>query len=207
MTNRCHHTLGLLSLAIALTACGTSPPADDGDAGTIMLEDSGADTCNGPGEPYGTSMGRNFRPFTLNRCDGTSFSFYGSEGGYCESTFTVLTMAAGWCGPCIVESQQLEAEIVDGYADRGVRVVQVLIQDENYEAPSAEFCQGWVDRFGLSNPVVMDPTQITQIYFPAGSLPATLIVDREGVIRHREYGTSTGLRTITAALDALLASE
>lgn len=193
-----------------VAACGASPPpAGEPDAGPMMLVDAGPppDGCGPPSEPYGTSEGRNFRPFTLNRCDGTPFSFYGEAEGFCDASFTVLTMAAGWCGPCIVESQQLEERLVQAYADERVRVIQVLIQDDNYEAPSGAFCQSRVDRFGLTNPVLVDPEQITQVYFPAGSLPATLIVDAAGVIRHREYGTSTGLATITAALDRLLAGR
>lgn len=196
------------SLAIAglLVACG-STPAGSPDAGMITLDDAGPPACAPPAEPYGTSEGRNFRPFTLNRCDGTPFEFYGETEGYCDASFTVLTMAAGWCNPCRYETTQLQAQLVEAYAPRGVRVVQALIQDNDYAAPDGAFCQGWVDQYGLTNPVVLDPTQITQIYFPAGSLPATLIVDSHGVIRHREYGTSTGLATIRAALDELLAAE
>ena len=56
-------------------------------------------------------------------------------------------------------------------------------------------------------PVLIDPIQETQVYFPAGSLPATLIVDSEGTIVHREYGVSESLSTIRAALDDLLAER
>jgi len=196
-----------LVIACLLSACGSSPPTGDADSGPIVLTDSGPGACAPPAEPYGTQEGRNFRPFTLNRCDGTPFEFYGDAEGFCDASFTVLTMAAGWCGPCRLETEQLQTELVEGYAARGVRVVQAIIQDNDYAAPDGPFCDGWVAQYGLTNPVVLDPTQVTQIYFPAGSLPATLIVDSHGVIRHREYGTSTGLRTIRAALDALLAAE
>jgi hypothetical protein len=203
------HKKSFASLVVAsvLSACGTTPPASDPDSGPIVLDDSGPGGCVIPTADFGTQEGRNFRPFTLNQCDGTPFEFYGEAEGYCAASFTVLTMAAGWCGPCRLETEQLEEEITQGYANRGVRVVQAVIQDNDYAAPDAAFCEGWVAEYGLTNPVVLDPTQVTQIYFPAGSLPATLIVDSHGVIRHREYGTSTGLRTIRAALDELLASE
>ena len=203
------HKRSFASLVVAsvLSACGSSPPANDPDSGPIVLTDSGPAACAPPVEPFGTQEGRNMRPFTLNRCDGTPYEFYGDAEGFCDASFTVLTMAAGWCAPCRLETEQLEAELTQGYADRGVRVVQAVIQDNDYAAPDAAFCQGWVDEYGLTNAVVLDPTQVTQIYFPAGSLPATLIVDSRGVIRHREYGTSTGLRTIRAALDELIAAE
>jgi hypothetical protein len=84
-------------------------------------------------------------------------------------------------------------------------VISALIQNNDYEAPDLAFCSGWVTQYGLTNTVVIDPAQETQIYFPAGSLPAVLIVDSNGVIRHREYGVSTELMTVRAALDELLA--
>lgn len=198
-----------LSFALlALSACGGNTPSMDVDSG-ITFTDSGVDpmACTPPAEPYGTSEGRTLRPFTLNQCDGTPYQFYGETEGYCESSFTVLTMAAGWCVPCQMEARQLQTTVADAYADRGVRVVQVLIQDPSYNAPSPAFCQTWVDTYGLEIPELMDPTQITQVYFPMGALPATLIVDDRGVIRHREYGTSAGLVTLTAALDELLAGR
>lgn len=196
------------SLAALALACGGNTTPAMPDSGGIVLEDTGPGAvCGPPAEPYGTSEGRNLRPFTLTRCDGTPYEFYSEADGYCEATFSVIIMSAGWCTPCRAEAGQLESALIAPYAPRGVRVVQALIQDNDYAEPSAAFCQSWVDEYSLTFPVVMDPTQITQLYFPGGSIPGTLIVDSRGVIRHREYGTSSALRTITAALDELLAAE
>lgn len=199
--------LPFASALLALAGC-TSTPAQP-DSGISLGGDAAAaadagPACGDPGAPYGTSQGSNFLPFTLPQCDGTPFSFYGEAEGFCDARFTVLTMAAGWCGPCRIEAQQMQELLVEAYADAGVRVVVAVIQDNDYRPPSPAFCRGWVEQYGLTNPVVLDTLQETQIYFPAGSLPATLIVDSRGVIRHREYGVSTGLETIRAALEALL---
>lgn len=200
--------LTLASLILVLVGC--TPNQAQPDAG-ITIPDSGQQpdagpSCGDPGEPYGTSQGSHFLPFTLPSCtDGSPYAFYGEAEGFCEARFTVLTMAAGWCGPCRVEAQQMQERLVEAYANQGVRVIVAVIQDNDYRAPSIEFCRGWIAQYGLTNPVVLDARQETQIYFPAGSLPATVIVDSRGVIRHREYGVSTGLETIRAALEALLA--
>lgn len=200
-----------LSTAVALCGLvGCDPDTRDADAAITVPDagdtDAGSSACAGdPGEPYGTSEGSHLVPFTLSQCDGTPYSFYGEAEGFCDATFTVIVMSAGWCGPCRVEATQMQARLVEAYADQGVRVITSIIQNDDYEAPDLAFCQGWTDQYGLTNAVVIDPTQETSIYFPAGSLPATVIVDSEGVIRHREYGTTTGLATIRAALDALLA--
>ena len=198
--------LCLTALSFGLLGCdGGDPPADD-DAG-IVLQDSGAEqpACAAPTSGFGSSEGSKFSPFTLDRCDGSAYEFYGEAEGYCDASFTVVSIAAGWCGPCIREAQVMEAQLTQAYADQNVRVVVAVIQDEDYAAPDAAFCQDWVDTYGLTNPVVMDPTQETGIYFPAGSLPAALIVDSEGTIRYREYGYTEALAGLTNTLDMLLA--
>lgn len=197
----------LTTLLLAATAAGCNPPAPaEPDAGDIQLPDTGTmPTCGDPGAPYGTSVGSNFLPFTLPTCDDEPYEFYGEQEGFCDSTFTVVSIAAGWCGPCRMEATLMQSFLVDAYADQGVRVVVAVIQDNDYREPDADFCQGWVTQYGLTNPVLYDRAQETQIYFPAGALPATLIVDSEGVIRHREYGVSNNLETVRAALDRLLA--
>ncbi len=195
--------VSLSALLFIAVGCDNSPMVQP-DSG-ITLPDSGSSpTCGDPGAPYGTSEGSNFKPFTLPRCDGTQWSFYGEAEGFCEARFTVVSIAAGWCVPCQMEAQRMEEQLVQAYADQGVRVAVALIQDPYGNAPDATFCQGWVDQYGLTNPVMMDADQVTNIYFPGNMLPATLIVDSHGVIRHREYGLSTGLETTRAALDALL---
>jgi thiol-disulfide isomerase/thioredoxin len=198
-------------ITIAVLACGCEPRTEDQDAG-IQLPDAGSQedagpTCGDPGDGYGTSLGTNFLPFTLDRCDGTPFEFYGEEEGFCDTRFTLVTAAAGWCVPCQMEAALTEELINEAYGPLGVRVVVVYIQDASYATPDGEDCQGWQDTYGLSNPVVYDPAQETNLYFPAGSIPANLIVDSHGVIVHREYGVSPQLETIRAKLDQLLAGE
>ena len=86
-------------------------------------------------------------------------------------------------------------------------MIQIITQDPEFRAPTLEFCQQWVDRFGLTNVEVIDPDQITNIYFPDNALPSTIIVDEEGTIRYRENGASDGLISLRAKIDELLAED
>jgi len=209
-------------LLIGLTGCGDDDGSGDVDSGTMMMPDDAGpmmgDDAGDPGEtdagpyecayppgPYGTSLAKPLEPFELEQCDGTPYHFV--NDGFCDASLTVISIAAGWCPPCIRESMELTERVTEAYRDQGVRVIQILTQDQDYNAPTHEYCQAWVDRFGLTNVELIDPYQITQIYFPDNSLPSTIIVDDEGIIRFRENGASEGLVSLTAELDELLAEE
>lgn len=199
----------LITIAALACAAGCKAPEGDADSG-ITLPDAGqqgddaGSACGPPTGGFGTSLGSNFLPLTLPRCDGTPFDFYGEAEGFCEARFTLVTAAAGWCVPCQMEAAQTEARLNEVYGDRGVRVVVAYIQDEGHGTPDGDDCQGWVDTYGLSNPVLYDPLQETNVYFPAGALPSNLIFDSNGVIVHRESGVTPNLETIRAKLDQLL---
>ncbi len=207
-----------LAATAVVAACGddsrvmmtpdSSVTVDSSTTGDAAVDapsgDTGGSTCAAPEGPYGVEIGRNFEPFTLQDCDGNDYEFYGDD--FCDASYTVVNIAAGWCGPCIMESRVLESAINDVYGPQGVRVVQIITQTEEYAAPDLAYCSGWVETFGLTNVELIDPAQITGVYFPGNALPATLIVDSEGVIVYREYGYSgSGLESLASELDALLA--
>ena len=177
-------------------------PIDGEDAGTPPEPDASGISCETPPPPYGTRLSARMEPFTLPDCDGVLHSFYDEQ--FCSTTLTVVSIAAGWCPPCIRESRQLTERITEVYRDRGVRVIQVLVQTEDYRAPSPEFCHQWVDDFGLTNIELRDEFGMMQIYFPDGVLPDTMIVDHDGIIQFREHGATDGLTSLQAALDRLL---
>lgn len=204
-------SLTMITIAALTCAAGCKPATAEPDAGIAIPDagEQGDDAGSGcaPSGPYGTSEGSTFSPLTLPACDGTPFDVYGEEEGFCEARFTVVTAAAGWCVPCQMEAAQTEELLNEAYGPQGVRVIVAYIQDEGRNAPTGEDCQGWKDTYGLSNPVLYDPAQMTNIYFPASALPSNLIFDSNGVIVHREYGVSAGLETMRAKLDQLLAGE
>lgn len=201
--------------ALAAFGCGDDDVVTD-DPGDLPEVDMGAPgedlgpvdvlSCQDrvPTSGTGATPGRNLSGFTLQDCSGADYTFYNEE--FCEAELTVISIAAGWCPPCIAESEQLEEEINQFYAGQGVRVIQILTQTADYSAPDLAYCQGWVDRFGLTNVQLIDPAQLTGIFFPDNALPSTIIVDSQGVIRFRENGATDGLTSLKSAIDEVLGS-
>ncbi|MEM9071211.1 MAG: redoxin family protein [Myxococcota bacterium] len=198
-----------------LAADGTCPAGCPTDPDCVPSEDSGTGgtdsatdfACDYPTGPYGTRAGRILEPFTLDQCDGTSYSFVNED--FCDPShrLTVISIAAGWCMPCIIESQQLTEEITERYRADGVRVIQILTQDQNFREPTQDFCSTWVERFNLTNVELIDPAQITNIYFPDNALPSTIIVDSTGTIRFRENGAADGLLSLRSKIEEFLAED
>lgn len=207
---------------LALAGCGgggttgvTPMPSTGTDAGTTPVDTGVAastDTGAAPAEtypagPYGSSVGRLFRPFTLTACnregDEAQWRFDGPE--FFTSQLTVISIAAAWCVPCQRESSQIQAQIIDRYAGMGVRFVQLLVQNTDGSAISPATCRGWATRYGITFPELMDPMFITQPFVPMTAFPGNIIVDRCGRIRWRQYGAETGLTSIRTAIDEVLA--
>lgn len=184
-------------------APAATPPADSG-----ISTDSGANTeastCRAPNVSEPCSMeGCKFAPLTLPYCDGTgSFDFYGQS--FCSARVTLLVISAGWCVPCQQEAAEMEDQIIQPYAGR-VRVVTVYAQGVTRPSVATNnACMGWKNRYNLTSHMVLDAAEVTSRYFPNQAFPANLIIDGDGVIRHRVYGTSRGLQSLKDQLDALL---
>lgn len=103
----------------------------------------------------------------------------------------LLNIWATWCPPCVKEMPSMQ-RIYEEHRERGLEILAVAVDDEpgvrqpdgRIEGLVSEF----VDRFGLTFPVVVDPTGETERRFDTQYLPTTFLIDREGRIRAREVG-------------------
>lgn len=92
----------------------------------------------------------------------------------------LVNVFATWCPPCREETPGLVA-ISKKYADRGVRVVGVSV-DEN----GPEVLPAFVRQYGIDYPVVLPPNDS-----PFGrieAIPVTFLLDREGRVAKRYDG-------------------
>lgn len=209
-----------LTLLFALAAgCGGSaaaptpaptPPTDSGsviDATTPHADASTPPSESYPPGPYGIGISAVMEPFSLQNCNaegGTSaWRFDGPD--FFTSNLTVMIISAAWCVPCQREAAVIEQTLIAPYRSRGVRFVQLLVQNVDRSAISEPTCRAWVSRYGLSFPELMDPQFITSPFVPRAAFPGNVIIDRRGRIRWREYGSDMGLSSIASAIDEVLA--
>lgn len=123
-------------------------------------------------------------PFAAQELSGETFNLLDTRG---ESL--VLNFWATWCVPCRTEMPELQALHESGQA----RVIGVNVGE------SPEQVASWVETYGISFEIVLDPQQtITSQYRILGQ-PSTFLVSADGIITHIYYGAIT-IDTLQSAL-------
>ncbi|HYB72613.1 MAG TPA: TlpA disulfide reductase family protein [Candidatus Sulfotelmatobacter sp.] len=119
-------------------------------------------------------------PFTMTVYDGGPLSLEGLRG-----KVVLLNFWASWCFPaCYEEAPELE-RAWRAYRDRGLVVVGVDIQDT--EAAGRQF----IDQFKLTFANGPDPGGKIAIDYGVYGVPETFVIDRQGVIAHKQVGGVT----------------
>ena len=119
----------------------------------------------------------------------------------------LLNVWATWCHPCRAEIPVLQALHVR-YASRGLELVGVSVDARGEEDTIRQFATD----FGMTYPIWLDPDERVQSTFLAIGVPATFLIDREGVLRWRHVGPvrgndSTLVRELERALAANASTE
>jgi cytochrome c-type biogenesis protein len=116
-----------------------------------------------------------YRAVTL---DGDSASLAASRG-----RVTLLNVWATWCHPCRDEIPVLQA-LHERYAARGFELIGVSVDGRGESATIREFARD----FGMTYDLWHDPEERVQSTFLAVGVPATFLIDRDGVLRWRHVG-------------------
>lgn len=97
----------------------------------------------------------------------------------------LINFWATWCGPCRQEMPLLD-ELYQRYQRVGFRLLGVNIDDDSSRATAM------VDELGVSFPVVFDAQKKVSKLYDVEAMPATVLLDREGTVRHVHHGYQPG---------------
>ena len=117
--------------------------------------------------------------FVLNGYDGSTYTLHDLRG-----KVVVLNFWASWCYSCREEARFFE-EFWQKYKDKGIAVVGIAIQDQ--DGPAIEFAR----QFGKTYILGLDTDGKASIDYGVYGVPETFLIDRNGVIRHKEAGPVT----------------
>ena len=95
----------------------------------------------------------------------------------------LLNIWATWCGPCRFETPFLQS-VYEEHAERGFEIVGISVDDAGFEDTVQEF----VDENSVTYTILHDAQMQAMDTFHVIGLPATYLVDREGVIRFIRLG-------------------
>jgi peroxiredoxin len=93
----------------------------------------------------------------------------------------MINFWATWCGPCRQEMPLLD-ELYSRYQRVGFNLLGVNIDDDSGRA------MDMINELGVSFPVLFDATKEVSRLYQVDAMPVTVIVDREGNVRHVHQG-------------------
>ncbi len=97
----------------------------------------------------------------------------------------MINFWATWCGPCRQEMPLLD-ELYTRYERVGFSLLGVNIDDDSRKA------MNMIAELGVSFPVLFDSRKEVSKLYEVDAMPVTVIVDREGNVRHVHKGYKPG---------------
>lgn len=97
----------------------------------------------------------------------------------------MINFWATWCGPCRQEMPLLD-ELYERYQRVGFSLLGVNIDDDSRRAMKM------VQELGVKFPVLFDENKDVSKLYKVDAMPVTILVDREGRVRHVHHGYKPG---------------
>lgn len=140
-------------------------------------------------------VGAPIPPYQTVNLNGDSVSVSALKG-----RVVVLNVWATWCAPCREEIPYLET-LYNTHRDEGLTIVGVSVDSRGEDNTIREFMKD----FNMTYDIWRDPDERIQAAYLALGVPASYLIDREGILRWKHLGTLRATDTsFTSALrDAL----
>lgn len=97
----------------------------------------------------------------------------------------MINFWATWCGPCRQEMPLLD-DLYSRYERVGFTLLGVNIDDDSRRAMKM------IEELGVNFPVLFDDGKDVSKLYAVEAMPVTVLVDREGTVRHVHHGYKPG---------------
>ncbi len=136
--------------------------------------------CANTNKEEGRSSDSPFSPapdFTLTDLRGNQVMLSDYKG-----KVVFMNIWATWCPPCRAEIPGFVKAYAE-YKDKGLEIIGISV-DQGGRDKVIDFAKA----FQINYPVVMYTNQIIRDYEPGRAIPVTIVIDKEGMIRHKHIG-------------------
>ncbi len=95
----------------------------------------------------------------------------------------LVNLWATWCAPCRFETPYLQS-VYEENQERGLMIVGVSV-----DSPSAlDSVNDFLEEMGVTYDILLDPDMVSTDVFVAMGLPASFLIDGDGVVRFTRLG-------------------
>jgi peroxiredoxin len=119
--------------------------------------------------------------FTLRSMGGANLRLAEQRG-----SVVLVNFWATWCGPCREEMPHLN-RLYDKYHGSGLQLLGVNVDDDTKNAI------GMAQKMGVRFPVLLDTDKAVSRAFDVSAMPSTVLIDRDGKVRHVHRGYKAGV--------------
>jgi len=164
-------------VAIAATSC---LPQRQAQAAVASTASPTAPTATPAPSRGPAAVGRPAPDFALPTAKGQTVRLSDYRG-----QVVLVNLWATWCPPCRMELPELVAAF-NRYRDRGFTILAVN------QGEGRDEVQAFAGEYGMAFPVLLDPEGRVLSLYPTRGIPASFLIDRQGVVRQIVIGALDG---------------